>query len=170
MKYLFDGLPPKVITYIKIHLRYIYSTGLFDSQEREDLIQDLVLFYLEFLRKRGDDISDNLLFMAIKSKAMHLSRARLQEMQSGFFATESLNSMCEEEGFEATSDFSLSTLENEISIRELKSIVSDKEWQFIRLILFGFTNDEATSKAHVSKNVLGNIREKVRRKTKNKKI
>ena len=58
----------------------------------------------------------------------------------------------------------------EISIRELKSIVSDKEWQFIRLILFGFTNDEATSKAHVSKNVLGNIREKVRRKTKNKKI
>ena len=46
--------------------------------------------------------------------------------------------MCEEEGFEAASDFSLSTLENEISIRELKSIVSDKEWQFIRLILFGF--------------------------------
>ena len=169
MKYLFDGLPPKVITYIKIHLRYIYSTGLFDSQEREDLIQDLVLFYLErFYRKK--EVPDDYLFVSIKTKAQQILRTRLRQLQSGFFATESLNSMCEEEGFEATSDFSLSTLENEISIRELKSIVSDKEWQFIRLILFGFTNDEATSKAHVSKNVLGNIREKVRRKTKNKKI
>ena len=142
---LFNGLPPRVVTYIKIHLRYIFSTGLFSYQEREDLIQDLVLFYLErFYRKK--EVPDDYLFVSI------------------------LNSMCEEEGFEATSDFSLSTLENKISIRELKSIVSDKEWQFIRLILFGFTNDEATSKAHVSKNVLGNIRDKIRRKTKNKKI
>ena len=42
---LFNGLPPRVVTYIKIHLRYIFSTGLFSYQEREDLIQDLVLFY-----------------------------------------------------------------------------------------------------------------------------
>lgn len=166
---LFNGLPPRVVTYIKIHLRYIFSTGLFSYQEREDLIQDLVLFYLErFYRKK--EVPDDYLFVSIKTKAQQILRTRLRQLQSGFFATESLNSMCEEEGFEPTSDFSLSTLENEISIRELKSIVSDKEWQFIRLILFGFTNDEATSKAHVSKNVLGNIREKVRRKTKNKKI
>ena len=92
---LFNGLPPKVVTYIKVHLRFLYSTGLFNYQEREDLIQDLVLFYLEFLRKRGDVISDNVLFMAIKSKAMHLGRARLQEMQSGFLNQESLNDMYE---------------------------------------------------------------------------
>ena len=160
---LFYELPPKVVTYIKIHLRYIFSTGLFSYQEREDLIQDLVLFYLErFYRKK--DVPDDYLFVSIKTKAQ-----QILQLQSGFFVTESLNSMCVEEGFEPASDFSLSTLENEISIRELKSIVSDKEWQFIRLILFGFTNDEATSKAHVSKNVLGNIREKIRRKTKNKK-
>lgn len=155
---LFNGLPPRVVTYIKIHLRYIFSTGLFSYQEREDLIQDLVLFYLErFYRKK--EVPDDYLFVSIKTKAQQILRTRLRQLQSGFFATESLNSMCEEEGFEATSDFSLSTLENKISIRELKSIVSDKEWQFIRLILFGFTNDEATSKAHVSKNVLGNIRD-----------
>ena len=70
-KYLLDGLPSKVVTYIKVHLRHIYSTGLFDSQEREDLIQDLVLFYLEFIRERGD-VPDDTLFMALKSKAMHL--------------------------------------------------------------------------------------------------
>ncbi len=40
--YLFKGLPPKVVTYIKIHLRNLYSSGIFDAQEREDLIQELI--------------------------------------------------------------------------------------------------------------------------------
>lgn len=167
-QYLFDGLPPKVVTYIKIHLRYIYSTGLFRYQEREDLIQDLVLFYLErFYRK--EEVPDEYLFISIKTKAQQILRTRLRQMQSGFFATESLNGMSEK-GLEPSSDFSLSTFENEISIRELKSIVSEKEWQFVQLILDGYTNDEATAKAKVSKNVLENIREKIGRKQKNKKF
>lgn len=165
---LFNGLPPKVVTYIKIHLRYIFSTGLFSYQEREDLIQDLVLFYLErFYRKK--EVPDDYLFVSIKTKAQQILRTRLRQLQSGFFATMSLNDMSEK-GLEPSSDFSLTTFENKMSIRELKSIISEKEWQFVQLILDGYTNDEATSKAHVSKNVLGNIREKVRRKTKNKKI
>ena len=167
MKYLFDGLPPKVITYIKIHLRYIYSTGLFDSQEREDLIQDLVLFYLEFIRERGD-VPDDTLFMALKSKAMHLGRTRLREMQSGSLNIESLNDMSEV-GFEPSSSFSLSDLENLIAIQQLKAIVSKKERYFIELILNGETNDNATMKAHVSRNVLENIRKKVRKNQKNEK-
>lgn len=69
-----------------------------------------------------------------------------------------------ETGFEPASDFSLRDLENEISIRELRSFVSEKEWQFVKFILLGFTNDEATTLAHVSKNVLENIRRKIKRK------
>lgn len=103
---LFNGLPPRVVTYIKIHLRYIFSTGLFSYQEREDLIQDLVLFYLErFYRKK--EVPDDYLFVSIKTKAQQILRTRLRQLQSGFFVTESLNSMCEKEGFEPTSDFSL---------------------------------------------------------------
>lgn len=159
---LFNGLPPKVATYIKIHLRYIFSTGLFSHQEREDLIQELVLFYLEqFYRKK--EVSDEYLFIAIKTKAQKILRARLRKTQSFFFATESLNDLSET-GFEPASDFSLSDLENEISIRELRSFVSEKEWQFVKFILLGFTNDEATTLAHVSKNVLENIRRKIKRK------
>ena len=60
----FNGLPPRVVTYIKIHLRYIFSTGLFSYQEREDLIQDLVLFYLErFYRKK--EVPDDYLFVSL---------------------------------------------------------------------------------------------------------
>lgn len=81
---LFNGLPPKVAIYIKIHLRYIFSTGLFSHQEREDLIQELVLFYLEqFYRKK--EVSDEYLFIAIKTKAQKILRARLRKTQSFFF-------------------------------------------------------------------------------------
>ena len=91
---LFNGLPPRVVTYIKIHLRYIFSTGLFSYQEREDLIQDLVLFYLErFYRKK--EVPDDYLFVSIKTKAQQILRTRLRQLQSGFFATMSLNDMSE---------------------------------------------------------------------------
>ena len=161
---LFNGLPPKVVTYIKVHLRFLYSTGLFNYQEREDLIQDLVLFYLEFLRKRGDDISDNLLFMAIKSKAMHLSRARLQEMQSGFLNQESLNDMYENKGFEPEANFSLADLETKMTIREVTSQLSEKEQKFIKLLEFGETTRSARRKAKVSNNVVENNRKKLKKK------
>ena len=162
MKYLFDGLPPKVITYIKIHLRYIYSTGLFSHQEREDLIQDLVLFYLEFIRERGD-VPDDTLFMALKSKAMHLGRTRLREMQSGSLNIESLNDMSETLGYVPEDSFCLGDLENTISLRELMSLLSEKEQLFVSLLLRGETTRAAKRLAKVSNNVIANIRRKLKK-------
>ena len=98
-KYLLDGLPPSVVNYIKIHLRRIYSTGLFDSQEREDLIQDLVLFYLEHLRRRCN-VTDDYLFIAIRTRAKEMIRTRLRHMHSGLFSNVSLNSMCNNHYFQ----------------------------------------------------------------------
>ena len=161
-QYLFDGLPPKVVTYIKIHLRYIYSTGLFSYQEREDLIQDLVLFYLErFYRKK--DVPDEYLFTAVKTKAQQILRARLRKMQSGFLATVSLNSMCEEDDFEPASNFSLADLENEIAIKEIRDFLSDKQNKFIDLILEGKTAEEARAELHISHTVLHDIQDRILR-------
>jgi|GEM_PF-1733173 len=167
-KYLLDGLPPKVVTYIKVHLRHIYSTGLFSYQEREDLIQDLVLFYLERYYKK-DDIPDALLFTAFRSKANHLMRTRLRDMQSGFFNTESLNSMFEDEGFEPETSFSLADLDARLSVNELKKFISEKEQKFVDLVLQGNTVDEAISMAHVSKNIIYILRDKMANKHKKQK-
>ena len=49
--------------------------------------------------------------MALKSKALHLGRTQLREMQSGSLI-ESLDNLLEDEGFEHKSDFTLSDLEN----------------------------------------------------------
>ena len=169
MKYLFDGLPLKVITYIKIHLRYIYSTGLFDSQEREDLIQDLVLFYLEFIRERGD-VPDDTLFMALKSKAMHLGRTRLREMQSGSLNIESLNSMLEA-GFEPVSSFSIEDVEQIIAINEAKKCLKQKEQDFIDLLLSGVPVHTARKQVHGSNDIFYRIEKRLKEaKQKNKKF
>ena len=161
-RYLFDGLPPKVVTYIKVHLRHIYSTGLFDSQEREDLIQDLVLFYLELVRQRSN-MTDSYLFISIKTKAKEIIRTRLQHLQSGFFSNESLNSMTEQ-GIEIDSGYSLADLEELLTIKGFKRYLSEKEWLFIEYVLDGYTNEEAIAKAMVSKNVLANIKSKLEKK------
>ena len=102
--------------------------------------------------------------MAIKSKAMHLSRARLQEMQSGFLNLESLNDMYENKGVEPEADFSLADLETRMSIRELSSQLSEKEQKFIKLLEFGETTRSARRKAKVSNNVVENIRKKLKKK------
>lgn len=161
-KYLLDGLPPKVVTYIKVHLRHVYSTGLFDSQEREDLIQDLVLFYLERYYKK-DDIPDALLFTAFRTKANHLIRTRLRDLQSGLFTTGSLNSMFEDEGFEPFSDFSLADLESSIEIRELRKFLSPKQNMYIDLILEGKSGEEARAELHIAHSVLKDIESRILR-------
>ena len=166
-KYLFDGLPPNVVTYIKIHLRQIYSTRLFSYQEREDLIQDLVLFYLERFHKKRD-VPDELLFISIKTKTQQIIRTRLRRLRSGFLNTESLNSMSEDEGFEPVSNFSLSDLENLITLREIKSVLTEKQKKFIELILDGEKVLDAIAKIHVSKNVLEDIRNRIKRRNEKK--
>lgn len=159
-KYLFDGLPQTVVTYIKVHLRHMYSTGLFNPQEKEDLIQDLVLFYLERYRNQ-ETIPDALLFTAFRTKANHLIRTRLREIQSGFYAIESLDSTSENEVVELSSGISLKDLENAITLKEVRKFLSDKQNQFIDLILSGMTAEKARSELHISHKVFSSIRKRI---------
>ena len=161
--FLFKGLPPKVVTYIKIHVRYLYSTRLFNYQEREDLIQDLVLHYLEFIKKRGIKIPDNVLFMAIKSKAMHLGRTRLRELQSGFLNNVTLDDMFEAAGYELLDSFSLSEIENKMELEDRRKLLSDKQNQFVDLILSGEKVRDAREKLGISHTVLKDIEERILR-------
>lgn len=159
--FLFKGLPPKVVTYIKIHVRYLYSTRLFNYQEREDLIQDLVLHYLEFIKKRGIKIPDNVLFMAIKSKAMHLGRTRLRELQSGFLNNVTLDDMFEAAGYELLDSFSLSEIENKMELEDRRKVLSEKENLFIDLILNGEKLEDVRKKVKVTHNIMQIIEKKI---------
>ena len=131
------GIPPKIEMYIRIQIARLHKTNLFQIQERDDLFQDLALFYLEHFYKKDADIPDELLFIALRRQANHLIRSRLRSIRSGVFFNESLNSMSEEKGFELTSKFCLEDLENEIDLRYLLKMLSEKEQEFIKRLFQG---------------------------------
>lgn len=143
------GLPPKIEMYIRIHVASLYNTNLFQYQERDDLKQELALFYIERFYKKDEDIPDELLFIAIKRKAQQILRSRLLSMKSGVFFNESLNSMSEEKGIEICSDFCLEDLENQIAFQKVFSSLTAKEQKFVLSLLDGNNVSEARRTCHV---------------------
>lgn len=157
------GLPPKIEMYIRIHVASLYKTNLFQYQERDDLLQELALFYIERFYKK-EDIPDELLFIALKRKAQQILRSRLLSMKSGVFFNESLNSMSEEKGFELTSKFCLEDLENEIDLKHLLKMLSEKEQEFIKRLFQGEKLNDVYQSLKMSKGTPKRIAEKIKKK------
>lgn len=157
------GLPPKIEMYIRIHVASLYKTNLFHYQERDDLLQELALFYIERFYKK-EDIPDELLFIALKRKAQQILRSRLFSMKSGVFFNESLNRMSEEKGFELTSKFCLEDLENEIDLRYLLKMLSEKEQEFIKRLFQGEKLNDVYQSLKMSKGTPKRIAEKIKKK------
>ena len=158
------GLPSKIEMYIRIHVASLYKTNLFQYQERDDLLQELALFYIERFYKKDEDIPDELLFIAIKRKAQQILRSRLLSMKSGVFFNESLNSMSEEKGFELTSKFCLEDLENEIDLKYLLKMLSEKEQEFIKRLFQGEKLNDVYQSLKMSKGTPKRIAEKIKKK------
>ncbi len=156
------GIPPKIEMYIRIQIARLHKTNLFQIQERDDLFQDLALFYLEHFYKKDADIPDELLFIALRRQANHLIRSRLRSIRSGVFFNESLNSMSEENGIEIRSDFCLEDLENKIDINIKLESLSQKEKSIINLLLKGCSIEKITKTLHLSNSTVYKVLSKIK--------
>ena len=156
------GIPPKIEMYIRIQIARLHKTNLFQIQERDDLFQDLALFYLEHFYKKDADIPDELLFIALRRQANHLIRSRLRSIRSGVFFNESLNSMSEENGIEIRSDFCLEDLENKIDINIKLESLSQKEKSIINLLLKGYSIEKITKTLHLSNSTVYKVLSKIK--------
>ncbi|MBR2922304.1 MAG: hypothetical protein IKC10_03180 [Alphaproteobacteria bacterium] len=157
-----SGIPPKIEMYIRIQIARLHKTNLFQIQERDDLFQDLALFYLEHFYKKDVDIPDELLFIALRRQANHLIRSRLRSIRSGVFFNESLNSMFEENGIEIRSDFCLEDLENKIDINIKLESLSQKEKSIINLLLKGCSIEKITKTLHLSNSTVYKVLSKIK--------
>ncbi len=155
------GLPPKIERYIRIHVASLYRTNMFQFQERDDLLQELALFYIERFYKKDEDIPDELLFIAIKRKAQQILRSRLFSMKSGVFFNESLNSMSEEKGIEVTSDFCLEDLETQIDLNKLVSKLKPREQELLIKLLKGEPITSVTKELKISHGAIYKIIKKI---------
>ena len=157
-----SGIPPKIEMYIRIQIARLHKTNLFQIQERDDLFQDLALFYLEHFYKKDVDIPDELLFIALRRQANHLIRSRLRSIRSGVFFNESLNSMSEENGIEIRSNFCLEDLENKIDINIKLESLSQKEKSIINLLLKGYSIEKITKTLHLSNSTVYKVLSKIK--------
>ena len=148
--------------YIRIQIARLHKTNLFQIQERDDLFQDLALFYLEHFYKKDVDIPDELLFIALRRQANHLIRSRLRSIRSGVFFNESLNSMSEENGIEIRSNFCLEDLENKIDINIKLESLSQKEKSIINLLLKGYSIEKITKTLHLSNSTVYKVLSKIK--------
>lgn len=153
---IFNGLPAYVRITILSQIRRLLSTPLFDYEEREDLVHDLLLFYLKrFYSIPNPD--EALVVHALKQYTTNLLVKRYQRRD---FLHSSLADYADEEfsfvGNDKTDDL------DKIMLSELPALLDDKEMRILELIYEGCSANEISVKLHIHKRVIRRLFEKLR--------
>ncbi len=154
-------IPPHIRAFIRIHISTLYKKQLFKYHERDDLIQELVLFYIEKFFRSRTKVPDELVFIALKRQANHLLRSRLRTVHSGVFFTQSLNYMQEDNGIEVTDSFCLEDLERKITIAEIMNGLTPKEQKIVSLLLAGYSVNEIRDMCHLRNGLYKKLCQKI---------
>lgn len=146
---IFNGLPHYVRITILAQIRRLLSYSLFGRDDKEDLLQDLLLFYIDRFGTvpKADEA---LVVHAIRQYASNLIVKRHNRKDF-------LNSSLAD--FEnANGEFSLlpvqPKVDGEILLRQIADKVNDREKQVLRLILEGYSLNQISAKLHIHKTTL----------------
>lgn len=156
----FSGLPAYVRITIFSQIRRLLSTPLFNYEEREDLAQDLLLFYLKrFYSIPNPD--EALVVHALKQYTTNLLVKRYHRRD---FLHSSLADYADEE-FSYLKSY-VPNDSNQALLGKVWEIASDKEKVVIERIMTGDSIDRISREMHISKKTIYKFFEKVRQKLK----
>ncbi|MCM1323415.1 MAG: LuxR C-terminal-related transcriptional regulator [Acetobacter sp.] len=157
---IFNGLPEYVRITILSQIRRLLSTPLFNYEDKEDLTQDLLLFYLKrFYTVPNPD--EALVVHALKQYATNLLVKRY--LRRDFLHSSSANYTDEEFSYFKSEEPDIS---NQAVLAKVWKIASDKEKVVIQKILQGNSIDQISRDLHISKKTIYKFFEKVRKKLK----
>ena len=157
------GISASIETFINLHAKKLIRSRYFLPGELEDIKQDLWLYYYEKLYPKGEQLGNDFIFISIKGEAQHILRARLKDVQAGFFFSETLNSMYEDTLFNAeTTHKSDKNIDDMVFTEEIKSKLNDKERKAVELVLEGYTSREIAKMLHISDHFLNRLGEKMK--------
>jgi DNA-directed RNA polymerase specialized sigma24 family protein len=157
---VFSGLPSYVRITILSQIRRLLSTPLFSYEDREDILQDLLLFYL----KRFYNVPDVDEALVVHSVKLYASDLLVKRYQRKDFLNSSLADYTDEEFFYFKSDEP--NYSDRVMITKILEIASDKEKVVIQKILQGNSIEQIARDMHVSKKTIYKFFEKVRKKLK----
>lgn len=155
---IFNGLPAYVRITILSQIRRLLSTHLFSSEDKEDIAQDLLLFYLKRFYEVPDP-DEALVVYALKQYATNLL---VKKYRCRDFLCSSLADFDADEEF----SFGASTVTNygaSILINELMQFATDKERKILYLIAAGYSINQISASLHIHKRVVRRLFEKIRK-------
>ena len=154
---IFNGLPQYVRITILSQIRRLLSIPLFSYEDREDLIQELLLFYLKRFYY-AHDVDEALVVHSIKQYATNLLTQRYHRHD---FLYSSLAD------YDADEEFSFAeNTDARLVVEDIARYAEPKEMEFIERVLLGESIDQISRDLHVSKKTIYGFFEKMRKKLK----
>lgn len=154
---IFNGLPQYVRITILSQIRRLLSIPIFSYEDREDLIQELLLFYLKRFYY-AHDVDEALVVHSIKQYATNLLTQRYHRHD---FLYSSLAD------YDADEEFSFAeNTETRLIVSEIMNSAEPKEKEIVKRILCGDSIDQISRDLHVSKKTIYGFFEKMRKKLK----
>ena len=158
---IFNGLPEYVRMTILSQIRRLLSTPLFSYEDKEDLTQELLLFYLKRFYD-VPDVDEALVVHALKQYATNLLVMRYLRRD---FLYSSLAD------FEANEDFSylnVYTPDNDAKLLFMKiwELAEGREKIVVERLLQGDSLDQISREMHMHKKTIYKFFEKIRKKLK----
>lgn len=145
---------------IEIQSAFLIKTPYFKEYEREDIEQELLLFYLEHLQSRQTPVESGLIFISIKNQALKMLEKRKTQKSAGC-KTDSLDEMMENGALFPSN--ALADFEDKIALNEVINQLNEKEKRMYTLILGGATLEEITKEMHISKHTIYKFFEKMQK-------
>lgn len=154
---IFNGLPQYVRITILSQIRRLLSTPIFSYEDREDLIQELLLFYLKRFYN-VHDVDEALVVHSIKQYATNLLTQRYHRRD---FLYSSLAD------YDADEEFSFAeNTDARLVVEDIARYAEPKEMEFIERVLLGESIEQISKDLRVSKKTIYKFFEKMRKKLK----
>ena len=152
------GLPEFVQFTIARETRRLLNHKLFSSNEKEDIIQELILYYLEHFHRQQVP-NEAYVVTSLRNQATKLIRTKARQ-RFGLFL--SLDDM-ETDPREVADDNDVTREDIRILLDDLTKGLTPKEYTLLTLVKEGYSLDEIASKYSVSKNTIYTIFEKIKK-------
>lgn len=140
---------------VLVHASSLLRIPYFSVSDKEDIAQELCLFYLEKLAHKTHKPSNDFIFISLKNKALNM----LEEKSC--YKRDSLKDSSLDEimdlGVQVASKETLADFEQRIAVQEVILRLNKKEQQICFMIMGGANLEEITQEMHISKHTIYKI-------------
>lgn len=157
---IFNGLPKYVRLTVYVQARKLVSTAYFNYEDTEDIIQDLLLYYLEQFYK-VPDVDEALVVHSLRLYSYKIYNRRKHDKAH---LTSSLDYDVANEDFFYDERITLDDIINRSAVRDIIDRAdSVKLKKVLYLIMEGYSVDKISKQLHISKETIYKFFKKIKK-------